>query len=201
MDGSDGAVVLINLFEVPPGADERFVAGWEQARDFLQGQDGYLSTELHRSLAADADFRFVNVAQWRSPAAFQAAMSQPAFPGRELPFPSHPALYQVVREDPPPEGNPGGVVLINAFEVPPDGDDTFLAGWEQTRDVLRGMPGYLATRLHRSLSWDADFRFVNVGRYQSPQAFQAAVRHADFQRAAAAIPYRAHPGLYEAIRR
>jgi antibiotic biosynthesis monooxygenase len=57
MDGTDGAVVLINLFEVPPGADEGFVAGWERARDFLQGQDGYLSTELHRSLAADADFR------------------------------------------------------------------------------------------------------------------------------------------------
>jgi heme-degrading monooxygenase HmoA len=109
-------------------------------------------------------------------------VSQPAFPGRELPFPSHPALYQVVREDPPPEDDPGGVVLINAFEVPPDGDDSFLAGWEQTRDVLRGLPGYLATRLHRSLARDARFRFVNVGRYQSPQAFQAAVRNADFQR-------------------
>ena len=201
MDERGDPVVLINLFEVPAGADEGFIAAWERARDFLQAQDGYRSTELHRSLAPDADFRFVNVAQWRSPAAFQAAMSQPAFPGRELPFPSHPALYQVVREDPPPEGNPGGVVLINAFEVPPDGDDTFLAGWEQTRDVLRGMPGYLATRLHRSLSRDADFRFVNVGRYQSPQAFQAAVRHPDFQRATATIPYRAHPGLYEVIRR
>jgi heme-degrading monooxygenase HmoA len=109
-------------------------------------------------------------------------VSQPAFPGQELPFPSHPALYKVVREDPPPEDDPGGVVLINAFEVPPDGDDSFLAGWEQTRDVLRGLPGYLATRLHRSLARDARFRFVNVGRYQSPQAFQAAVRNADFQR-------------------
>ncbi|HEX8132726.1 MAG TPA: antibiotic biosynthesis monooxygenase family protein, partial [Actinomycetes bacterium] len=197
MDGSGGAIVLINLFEVPPGADERFVAGWEQARDFLKGQDGFLSTELHRSLAADADFRFVNVAQWGSPAAFQAAVSQPAFPGRELPFASHPALYQVVREDPPPQGDPGGVVLINAFEVPPDGDDALLAAWEQTRQFLRGQPGYLATRLHRSLSPDADFRFVNIGRYTSPQAFQAAIGQPEFRHAAAAIQHRAHPGLYE----
>jgi heme-degrading monooxygenase HmoA len=201
MDGTGAAAVLINLFEVPAGADEGFVAGWERARDFLRAQPGYLATELHRSLADDADFRFVNVAHWQSPAAFQAALSQPAFPGRELPFPAHPALYQVVREDPPPGGDPGGVVLINAFEVPPDGDDRFLAGWEQAWHAVRGQPGYLGTRLHRSMSPGADFRFVNVGRYQSPRAFQAAVGQPAFREAAATIPYRAHPSLYEVIRR
>jgi heme oxygenase (mycobilin-producing) len=77
MDGHDSPVVLINLFAVPATADDGFVAGWERARDFLAGQDGYLSTELHRSLAPDADFRFVNVAQWRSAGAFEAAMSHP----------------------------------------------------------------------------------------------------------------------------
>jgi heme-degrading monooxygenase HmoA len=95
----------------------------------------------------------------------------------------------------------GAVVLINLFEVPPGADERFVAGWEQARDFLQGQDGYLSTELHRSLAADADFRFVNVGRYQSPQDFQAAVRHADFQRAAATIPYRAHPDLYEAIRR
>ena len=201
MDGTGAAAVLINLFEVPAGADEGFVAGWERARDFLRAQPGYLATELHRSLADDADFRFVNVAHWQSPATFQAALSQPAFPGRELPFPAHPALYQVVREDPPPGDDPGGVVLINAFEVPPDGDDRFLAGWEQAWQAVRGQPGYLGTRLHRSIAPAADFRFVNVGRYQSPQAFQAAVGQPAFRQAAATIPYRSHPSLYEVIRR
>jgi heme oxygenase (mycobilin-producing) len=95
----------------------------------------------------------------------------------------------------------GAVVLIHLFEVPAAADEAFVAGWERARDFLRDQDGYLATELHRSLAADADFRFVNLGRYQSPQAFQAAVRHADFQRAAAAIPYRAHPSLYEVIRR
>jgi heme-degrading monooxygenase HmoA len=95
----------------------------------------------------------------------------------------------------------GAVVLINLFEVPSGADEGFVAGWEQARDFLQDQDGYLSTELHRSLSPEADFRFVNVGFYQSPQAFQAAVRHPDFQRAAAAIPYRAHPGLYEPIRR
>jgi heme oxygenase (mycobilin-producing) len=201
MDGNGGPVVLINLFEVPEGADEAFIAAWERARDFLAAQDGYRSTELHQSLGPDAEFRFVNVAEWASAGAFQAATGQPDFPGREMPFPAHPGLYQVVAEDPVPGEDPGGVVLVNAFEVPPDGDDAFLSAWEQTRVFLRSQPGYLATRLHRSLSPDADFRFVNVGRYQSPQAFQAAVGQPGFRQVAAAIQHRAHPGLYQVVRR
>ena len=193
-------VVLINLFEVPAQADERFIAGWEAARDFLAAQDGYRSTALHRSLGTDAEFRFVNVAEWASPGSFRAATGHPDFPGRELPFTAHPGLYRILREDPPPPEHPGGVVLINAFEVPPEGDDAFLAGWERTREFLHTQPGYLATRLHRGLSPEMDFRFVNIGRYASPQAFQAAINQPGFRQAAAAIQYRAHPGLYEVIR-
>ena len=140
------------------------------------------------------------MAEWTSPAAFQAAAGRPDFPGRAMPFSAHPGLYQVVAEDPPPGEGPGGVVLINAFEVPPDGDDAFLAAWEQTRQFLRGQPGYLATRLHRSLSPEADFRFVNIGHYASPQAFQTAVGQPEFREAAAAIQHRAHPGLCQVVR-
>jgi heme oxygenase (mycobilin-producing) len=200
MDANSGPVVLINLFEVPTGAEEGFIAAWERARDYLAAQDGYRSTQLHQSLGPDAEFRFVNVAEWASPAAFQAATGQPDFPGRAVPFPAHPGLYQVVAEDPPPGEGPGGVVLINAFEVPPAGDDAFLAAWEQTRVFLRGQPGYLATRLHRSLSPEADFRFVNIGRHDSPQAFQTAIGQPEFREAAAAIQHRAHPGLYQVVR-
>jgi Antibiotic biosynthesis monooxygenase len=66
---------------------------------------------------------------------------------------------------------------------------------------LRGQPGYLATRLHRSLSPETDFRFVKIGRYANPQAFQAAVGQPGFRDAAAAIQHRAHPGRYEVVRR
>jgi heme-degrading monooxygenase HmoA len=201
MDGNTGPVVLINLFQVPTGADEQFIAAWERARDFLAAQDGYRSTQLHRSLGADAEFRFANVAEWASPVAFQTATAQPGFPGHDMPFPAHPGLYEVVTEDRPPADEPGGVVLVNAFEVPPDGDDAFLAAWEQTRVFLRGQPGYLATRLHRSLSPEVDFRFVNVGRYTNPQAFQAAVSQPGFREAAAAIQHRAHPSLDQVVRR
>jgi heme-degrading monooxygenase HmoA len=201
MDANNDPVVLINLFEVPAGADEGFIGAWEVARDFLAGQDGFRSTALHRSLGPDAEFRFVNLAEWASAAAFQAATSHPEFPGRDMPFPAHPGLYPVVAEDLPPGEDPGGVVLINAFEVPPNGDDAFLASWQASRQFLATQPGYLATRLNRSLSPETDFRFVNIGRYANPQAFQAAISQPEFREAAAAIQHRAHPGLYEVVRR
>jgi heme-degrading monooxygenase HmoA len=92
-------VVLINAFEVPEGADEAFLQGWERARELLRTQEGYLSTKLHRSLSPDADFRFVNVALWESEQAFQDATSQPEFGSAPVPFPFHASLYEVVRED------------------------------------------------------------------------------------------------------
>src|ERR671925_58079 len=99
------------------------------------------------------------------------------------------------------DGNGGPVVLINLFEVPAEADEGFVAAWERARDFLQGQEGYRSTALHRSLGPDATFRFVNVGRYQSPQAFQAAVQQHGFRQAAAAIQHRAHPALYEVVRR
>ena len=95
----DAPVVLINAFEVPGGSDEAFLESWERSRAFLSSQEGYLSTRLHRSLSPQAEFRFVNVALWRSQREFQAATSQPAFREAPVPFAFHASLYEVVRED------------------------------------------------------------------------------------------------------
>jgi hypothetical protein len=58
------------------------------------------------------------------------------------------------------EGSSQPLVLINAFEVPPDADDDFIRGWEAARDYLQTQPGYVGTALHRAVSPDADFRFI-----------------------------------------
>lgn len=64
-----------------------------------------------------------------------------------------------------------------------EADDEFIRGWEAARDYLEAQPGYVNTALHRAVSPDADFRFVNVGRWGDPQAFQAAVQNAGFREA------------------
>jgi heme-degrading monooxygenase HmoA len=193
------SLTLINAFEVPPEADEPFIAGWRRARDFLAARDGFGTTVLHRALRDDATLRFVNVARVDSPEAWREAIGDPAFPGREMPFKAHPGLYEVVHEDGRPDGG-DGVVLVNPFEVEPGRDDAFLAGWEQARHALAGRPGYLGTRLHRSLSDQADFRFVNLARWSSPLAFARAIGTPELARAAGEMPFASHPALYQVVR-
>ncbi len=91
--------VLINAFEVPAGEDETFLQGWEAARDFMQRQPGYVSTRLHQSLDPTARFRFINVAEWETPADFQAALTHPEFVAmrQAIPFAHYPSVYQVIR--------------------------------------------------------------------------------------------------------
>ena len=92
--------VLINVFEVPEGRDEEFLAGWEQARQFMEQQPGYVSTALHRSLDPTARFRYVNMAVWESAEAFATALNDPTFAALrdETPFPHFPAVYTIVRQ-------------------------------------------------------------------------------------------------------
>jgi heme-degrading monooxygenase HmoA len=91
--------VLINVFEVPTGRDEEFLQGWSAAQEFMQRQPGYVSTRLHRSLDPTVGFRFINVAEWATPADFQAAVSHPELVKLRAasPFVHHPALYEVIR--------------------------------------------------------------------------------------------------------
>jgi len=91
-------VILINPFEVPADAGEQFVTKWSEAAEYMRRQDGFVATRLHRALAPDARFGFVNVADWESPRHFQAAVQNPEFAAlaKDAP-PSSPSLYEVVR--------------------------------------------------------------------------------------------------------
>src|SRR5262245_16766925 len=73
---ADAGVTLINVFEVPAGQEDAAISAWEKARDFLVGEPGYISTALHRSIAADARFQLVNVARWTTAGAFQKATAR-----------------------------------------------------------------------------------------------------------------------------
>lgn len=64
------SVMLINPFEVPEETtDEDFLQGWQRAADYMREQPGFVASRLHRALAPDARFRFINVAEWESPQA------------------------------------------------------------------------------------------------------------------------------------
>jgi heme-degrading monooxygenase HmoA len=92
-------VVLINSFEVPEAEAETFITAWQQARDYLQAQPGYVDTALHQALTPGADFQFVNVARWRTAEDFMTAIQSPGFrqAAEDLGgYQAHPALYKMV---------------------------------------------------------------------------------------------------------
>jgi hypothetical protein len=141
------------------------------AIEFLAEASG--SGVLYRALRDDAAFPFVRIA------------ADPA------------GSYEVVREEGSPEGDDGGVTLINPFEVDASDDERFLAGWEAARAVMARQRGYLGTRLHRATG-PADFRFVNQARWSSPLMFHRATQDPEFRHAGAAMPFPSHPALYQA---
>lgn len=67
-----------------------------------------------------------------------------------------------------------GVTFINCFEVPEGREDAFLTLWRQVNEHMRRQPGYEQHRLHRSLSGDARYRFVNVAKWASVEDWQGA---------------------------
>jgi len=95
-------VTLINCFEIPRDREDEFFALWQQVNAYMRRKKGYLEHKLHRSLAPDAQYRFVNVARWASRDDFDAAhddgfralVSQPSWAS----FRAHPALYEVVHQ-------------------------------------------------------------------------------------------------------
>ena len=88
---------------VSPGRDEAFHELWAKTARYFTAQPGFISLRLHRAVSADAQYRWVNVANWESEAHFRAAHGTGEFrrvvtqPGWEE-FPSSPMLYQVVTE-------------------------------------------------------------------------------------------------------
>jgi heme oxygenase (mycobilin-producing) len=94
------SVVLVNAFEVPGGREERFPADWQHAADGMRQQPGFVSSRLDQSVDPDAEFRYVNVAEWESADHFRKAAAAPEFQRRVngMNVRAHPALYRVIVE-------------------------------------------------------------------------------------------------------
>ena len=93
------------------------------------------------------------------------------------------------------------LTLINAFEVPGDQAEQFIAAWEKTRDYLATQPGYVDTALHQAVMPGAEFLFVNIAHWQTAEDFGAAIQSPGFLESATGLAgYRPHPGLYQIVR-
>jgi nucleoside-diphosphate-sugar epimerase/heme-degrading monooxygenase HmoA len=71
----DGALTMINAFEVPADAADGFVTDWLTDLDFMVRQPGFVRGTLYEADAENARFRFVNVAHWRERQDFERAQA------------------------------------------------------------------------------------------------------------------------------
>ena len=97
----------------------------------------------------------------------------------------------------PPEGP---VTLINSFVVDPRRDEAFEALWTQTSVYFRAQPGFVGLRLHRAVSPDATYRYVNVAVWESAAQFAAAHATEEFRQVVGRPGWREFPSsptLYE----
>jgi heme-degrading monooxygenase HmoA len=76
----------------------------------------------------------------------------------------------------------GQVVLMNRFAVRPDRDDAFHELWTSTSKYFRAQPGFVSLRLHRAISSDAEYRWVNVATWESEADFRAAHASDEFRK-------------------
>ncbi|MFI6601590.1 antibiotic biosynthesis monooxygenase family protein [Nonomuraea sp. NPDC050536] len=84
------SITLINAFSVPPAESDRFLLRWKEHASIMTRQPGFIRAWLHRAISDDAELRFVNVAEWASAEAFEAALGNPVWQ----------ASVQVMLEDP-----------------------------------------------------------------------------------------------------
>lgn len=66
------------------------------------------------------------------------------------------------------------VPFMNCFEVPPGDEDTFLALWQEVNAYMATKPGYVCHRLHRSLTPEARFRFINYAEWETTEHWRGA---------------------------
>ena len=93
------------------------------------------------------------------------------------------------------------VTLVNCFDIPAGRDDEFFALWQEVNAYTRNKPGYLGHKMHKAVSPDASFRFVNVAQWSSMDHFRAAHDagfHALVEKPDWA-PFKSRPGLYQVI--
>jgi heme oxygenase (mycobilin-producing) len=99
-----GPITLINVFEIRADDIDRFLQEWRERAQFLGTQPGFRSLRLHRALNPDSRFQLINVAEWDSAEALDAATAQDVFKKstrramHDFAVAAHPAIYRVVIE-------------------------------------------------------------------------------------------------------
>lgn len=97
-----GPIVLANTFIVPKDRSESFLAHWKKQAEFMKGQQGFVSLQMHQGTAGSQ--LFMNVAIWESTEALAKAHSNPQFQAMSAEVPDDIVSYAHIFEKIAAEG-------------------------------------------------------------------------------------------------
>lgn len=93
-----GPVVLLNVFTLDKGDEQRFLDVWQDDAAFMKRQPGFISTQLHRAIGESPTY--LNYAVWQTIADFRTAFTHPEFRSKISAYPpsavASPHLFQKV---------------------------------------------------------------------------------------------------------
>lgn len=82
---------------------------------------------------------------------------------------------------PQTEPHDGPFTFVNVFEIPATQVDDFIADWRARSRLMAGAPGSRGAELLRSTSPTTDFQLINIARWDSMAAFDAATAQPRFR--------------------
>ena len=96
------AVTLINVFSVPRGKETEFVKWWQDVKENITAQQGFISGKFHRSIKPESRSNFINAAFWENEEVYWKAYEKSVTPMKakleQLGVDMVPALYHVAFE-------------------------------------------------------------------------------------------------------
>lgn len=89
---------------------------------------------------------------------------------------------------------------IVSYRVKHEDVETFLEAWKKANDFLKKQPGHVSSTLHRAISANPAFRFVNVAKWKTVDDFRDATQAVGYQEAAGRLTaYPVYAAAYEAV--
>jgi heme-degrading monooxygenase HmoA len=184
--GTDGPITVITTFRVTQDRDEFEAAVTDQV-ELLSGCDGFVRSQLLRSVRRPGTY--VNLGQWRDPAAHLAAVR-----GRNFYI-----TYAIVSElaeadndqaarvlgsgEPQPVHDSAAaapaVTVLTCFDLAEGADPAeFERRFEAHARFMRSQDGFVAHQLVRSVRETG--RYVNIGWWRDPAAYLSVMQTEEF---------------------
>jgi len=99
-----------------------------------------------------------------------------------------------------PATKQSGCTAIVSYEVKAEDTEAFLEAWRLANAHLKKQAGHVSTSLHRAVSANPPFRFVNVAKWKSADDFRKATQSPAFQEASGRLgAYPLFASVYESV--